>query len=230
MDCLIDVSNGSEYALTRASYNLNDLVEGYDVEPRFGTSPGIVQGLTLSTRVGDGRRFVASSDLTFLAGTNVSPNRLYLHEYSQEFDLLSWAAINTGDEMLVRDILYHEDRILVVGDKMSWNHAGTIHGYLLIFDDRLVSEDIPVESDQEFMLRPNPVAENRIELSVTEGFNDQRNMTFRIFDLLGREHMSGKIVQRSHFLDIAQLPKGMYICEIWDRHSKRRAVLKFQRL
>ena len=230
MDCLLDVGTGSEYELTRASYDFDDLVEGYDVAPRFGTSPGINQGYTYSTRVADGRRFVASSDFTFIEGSNVSPNTLYLHEYSQEFELLSWWRINTGDEMLVRDVLHDQDRIIITGEKMALEHTGTIHGYLMIFQDRLTSVDDPLEHAQRFSLFPNPVAQDAIELRYIGERNNVGSFDYRILDLLGRQHQSGRITESSGQIDVSQITAGMYLVEVWDEDHKQRAVMKFQRL
>jgi|GEM_PF-6149493 len=224
-------SSGSR-ALTKVTLPSDSLRYGYDFRACFQDDIRGRQGFTAISTSDDMEHVVVSSDFVDPTNNRLSPNRVYVHRFAEDFTIVEEAYLDIGDEILVRDVVYNNDRIAVVGEMVSSEHVGNVHGYILILDDLTTSSVNIIEEKQEVSLYPNPLyAMGALWLEMSPSASTLYNWedyTYRIIDVSGRSVQIGSLTSDRSHIEVAGLASGLYFISIKDPNGTIIGASKFQ--
>ncbi|HPQ99719.1 MAG TPA: DUF4465 domain-containing protein [Saprospiraceae bacterium] len=135
---------------------------------------------------------------------------------SLDFYLADYRFEDSESDYLVKDWTYVDLTSLGHADSVSIAMASSDVGifgintptYFAVDDIVLIKE---VSSRKNYPIRTLSIAPNPAYDWITILGSEEVNQPIRIFDLMGKEYLSGRVASHSRLLDVHALPSGIYI-------------------
>jgi hypothetical protein len=156
---------------------------------------------------------IVDSGLERPCGIEIMENRLLVSDYANG-DIIIYDIDNNFDEL--GRIATEETGItgIKIGPDGNIWYTNRINNSLTKVEIGLPLSANSIEEKNAIHISPNPTSDIlNIRLDI---FSTPEDLEFRLFDLAGKNILSGKIEDKTHELNLTDLPKGAYLLKIYN--------------